>query len=116
MKEYFVDNMNFSNHIKSDTREEVESELSQIPVPAGNETLVKGNKSNLGGYFNIESAEYVGFDSKRKMIVFYLGKETTLFESKHYYQTFFYINDKRLAIATMERCMSDFKFINGKWK
>lgn len=115
MKEYFIDCVYYTNHIKCDSREEVESELSKIPLEAGSEVLHSGSLTNLCGYFD-SPVEYIGFDTVRRLIIFYLGKETTLFESKHFYQTFFYINDKRLAIATLERCMSDLNFKNGKWK
>lgn len=79
--------------------------------------LIPGMEHDLFDFFT-EPVRYCGLlkGENSKMMVFYLGNETSLFGSTRYYSCLAWISPTRILNKYREGSARDFNFINGAWK
>jgi hypothetical protein len=94
--------------------DEKELNLPNKQYEIGKEVLSKGCKTTLYGYFD-NPTEYVGVLDK-KFMVFYLGEESDLFGSKHYFKAILYLSERRIFVLFKEGSGRDFLLKDGQWK
>jgi hypothetical protein len=51
-----------------------------------------------------------------KCMVFHLGDNADLFDTKKYYSCFYWIAENRICNKYKELSARDFLYVNGKWK
>lgn len=78
------------------------------------EILMPGTQTSMSGYFK-HSLLFCGVINKNGL-VFYIGEDSNLFETKKYYQVVHLIDEFRLFSMFSYCAGRDFNFINGKWK
>jgi hypothetical protein len=82
-----------------------------------NQTMMPNDNTTLFGMYDAP-AIYVGAlkEGNNNCMVFCLGSNDDLFESKTYYSCFYWINERRIANKYKEGTVRDFIFVNGVWK
>lgn len=78
------------------------------------ERLIPGNHTTLSGFFNT-SVQFIGIINKSEMI-FLLGSDTDLFETRYYYESVLRCTDKRIFCMYSWSGGRDWNFKNGNWK
>jgi hypothetical protein len=111
MEQVFYSN-NMGQGIIEDTG--IELELSQPVIKVAGEILIAGTFTSMSGYFK-ESLKYCGVLDNNKL-VFEIGTDEDIFESKTYYQIINRISQYVLFEKYGERHGRDYRWINGKWK
>lgn len=80
------------------------------------EVLTPGTMTTLSGLYS-EPLQYMGtLKDDTKCMVFKLGDESNLFDTKIYYSCIYWITELRVANKYKEGTARDFIFKNGKWK
>ena len=92
----------------------INDHLQAVPVTVGSETIQPNTETTLSGYFNILPALYVGM--RENEMIFFLGNEEDLFESKNYYLGMIKLTEKRIFSMFSHRAGRDFNFVNNMWK
>lgn len=79
--------------------------------------IVPGQMTDLKGMYST-TIEYIGLlqNEPQKVMVFYLGSDSTIFGIKHYYACWYYISETRIVNKYKEGTARDYNWINGKWK
>lgn len=88
--------------------------LTDPTIKVAGELLIKDTFTSMSGYFK-HSLKYCGVYDKNKL-VFEIGSEADMFESKTYYQVVNYIAEDVLFEKFTETSGRDFRFINNQWK
>lgn len=89
-------------------------ELDAVPVNVVDEILIPDTYTSMNGYFK-ESIKYKGIYLGNKL-VFEIGTDEDIFESKTYYQVVNRISQYVLFEKYGERHGRDYRWINGQWK
>lgn len=86
------------------------------------ETIRPEDFTTLSGIFS-SPVRYVGAlkgevncHNELNCMVFYLGEDEDLLETRRYYSCFYRLNEFRLANKYMPYTVRDFTFVNGEWK
>ncbi len=86
-----------------------------LPFEIVNEgTVCPGEKTTLGGFFNVNPATYVGRNDKT--LLFYLGSDEGKLFPKHYYQIVYLSTKTRIVLQLRHSGLRDYNYIKGKWK
>lgn len=94
--------------------ENIEDFVVHKTFKVGNDNLVPGIKTTLGGMFT-EPIEYVGaFDDN--YMVFHTGDSHDLFGATKYYYVFLYLTPTRIANCYTYGSARDFNWRDNKWK
>jgi predicted NUDIX family phosphoesterase len=111
MEQVFYSN-NMGQGIIEDT--DIELELIHPLIKVAGEILIKDTFTSMSGYFK-ESLKYCGVLDNNKL-VFEIGSQDDMFESKTYYQVVNYISENVLFVKYTETGGRDYRFINNQWK
>lgn len=85
----------------------------ETPLVAG-EYLIPGTFTSMSGYFR-HSLEFCGVINKNGL-VFHIGDDTNLFDTKKYYQVVHLISETRVFSMFTFQSGRDFNYVNGRWK
>lgn len=79
--------------------------------------LTPGDRTTLDGLFN-DDVVYEGLllNDEHHVMIFHLGNDSNIFESKEYYSCFYWINENRIANKYKEGTVRDFIWKNDNWK
>jgi hypothetical protein len=88
-------------------------DLDAIPVNVADEILIPDTYTSMNGYFK-KSLKFKGIYQNNKL-VFEIGTDEDIFESKTYYQIINRISQYVLFEKYGERHGRDYRWINGKW-
>ncbi len=78
------------------------------------EDLAPGAMTDMSGMF-CRPLEYMGQLGENEMI-FYIGEDSDLLTTKHYFQSVLWLSEKRIAESFAPNSGRDFHYINGVWK
>ena len=97
--------------------EELESDfIENQSFVVNGEEIKPGHFSDLFGFFT-EPMRFCGaLKDKPKLMVFYSGDSTNLFEKKRFYYCVYWISETRIVNKYTWTSARDFNFKNGEWK
>ncbi len=104
--------------VKSDSYEEVASQLLKESLKIGRTTLIPEQRFNLDGFFNITSPVYVGYEfhnTNAEAMLYYNGFDDSSLFGKHFFEVIYRISDKRIFCMYSDRGGRDYNFINNCW-
>lgn len=107
---YFADAQG-SGYI-TENKSDVETRLD--PVDLGGHTIEPGAFTDINGFF-ARPLEYLGLIDSKNM-VFYIGSDSDLHGTKHYFQFMLWLSPTRFFEAFKPGSGRDFNFVNGVWK
>lgn len=85
-------------------------------MPIVGTKLNSGDKTKLFGFFTREVVFVGTLKDNPKCMVFLLGNDSDLFDSKRYYACLYWITPTRIVNKYKEGTARDFIYKDGKWK
>lgn len=95
----------------------INSKIKNEKVQLHGRELTPGDKTTLDGYFE-KSVIYAGvMESKnQKVLCFYIGKDTNLFEEKHFFYCLIYLNENLIVNRYTPTSARPFAWTGTRWK
>lgn len=80
-------------------------------------TIAPGDTTTLDGYFE-KSVIYAGImdSNNQKVMCFYIGKDSNLFEEKHFFYCLIYLNENLIVNKYTPTSARPFAWTGTRWK
>lgn len=96
------------------TEKKCDVETRAESVKLGCQIIEPGAFTDLNGFWR-RPMEYLGMRDRKEM-VFYIGSDSDIMSTKHYFQSVLWVSQTRFWEAFKPGSGRDFNFVNGVWK
>jgi hypothetical protein len=100
----------------SDDYNAIDELIDDVAITINNKLILPEQLTDLDAYYSRE-IKYLGvLKSNPKEMVFYIGSDKNIFETKFYYSSLVKITENRVFECFTYGSGRDMIFVNGKWK